>query len=85
LQTGYTSPHAQSHAVVSVQLREHGTDLGTENTLEWDRCRLDEHDVGAHLAGGGRDLRPDPPGSDDSDPRRTPDRVTQMNGVVRGP
>ena len=81
-QLGDARLHPQAHAVVGVQLAEHGADLVAEDALEGHRERVDEDDLGAQLSRRGTDLRPDPTGADHRHAAGGTDRLTQPVGVV---
>ena len=68
--------------MVGVQLAEHRPHVVTERPSQGDLGRVDEDDLGPHLACGRGDLRADPTGADDGDPRGTADRLSEPGRVV---
>ena len=63
-----------------VEVAVHPSDLGPEHALQGHRGHVDHGHVRPELAGGGRDLGPDPAGADDHDGRSDGDG--SVNGVA---
>ena len=74
----------QVDAVLAVQLGEHLAHLRAEHAEQRQLGRLEHHDVGARLAGGGGDLEADPTGADDDQPLALPEGGPDPVGVGMG-
>ena len=77
------SPSSNSIPCSRVHVAVEGADLCAEDALVGQRERIDDRDIEAALARGGRELAADPAGADDHHPATSPQALAQRIAVLQ--